>query len=383
VTQLLETKWHGLDIRGDGGYAIEWGASDLGAYEVLRDLGAVVPIGALPEELALDLGLVREAASPLTAETPPTPRRRGKITHPGRHAHLHRIGFGMRGRGEQEAAILAELRRVNEADCEPPKPDEDVVKLAADMAGRYPRGGPAGDRERDDPAQELRQRLTAALKVGPADLEVVGAEIHGTRGPQAVCAIHLRQRATGELVSIDLYRYSQLMQGAQLSAIVAAFTGVGETFTARECALVTRLAAHDNTVDENEIAEDWGMAWLGAADVWHVDLGDRRQRWGALTGWKDRDPVALSRTDHRSVAAHGVDLLDSDGTRYVHSRWFFEFVKRDCSGLLGAPELYGRMCRVRWERRGRRGRIKASDPDGPGELQAPVFIVPAGWEARS
>lgn len=293
----------------------------------------------------------------------------------------------MRGRGEQEPPILAELRRVNAADCEPPKPDEDVVKLAADIGGRYPRGGPAGDREREDPAQELRQRLTAALKVGTADLEVVGAEVHGTRGPQAVCAIHLRQRTTGELVSIDVYRYSQLMQGAQLSAIVAAFTGVGETCTARECALVaglvTRLAAHDNTVDENEIAEDWGTAWLGAADVWDIDLGDRGQRWGALTGWKDRDPVALSRADHRSVAAHSVDLRNSDGNRYVHSRWFFEFVKRDCSGLLGAPELYGRMCRVGWERRGRRGRIKASNPDGRGELQAPVFIVPAGWGTMS
>ena len=32
---------------------------------------------------------------------------------------------------------MKELRRVNKADCEPPKPDADVVALANDVAERY------------------------------------------------------------------------------------------------------------------------------------------------------------------------------------------------------------------------------------------------------
>jgi hypothetical protein len=195
VTQLLEAKWPGLDIRGDGGYAIEWGSSEFGSYRILRDLSEPVPIEALPEELAVDLGLVpapsaggmfdHVLAGTATGSTSP-PRRSRKIVKGHRHRHLLEIGSAMRGRGCGELEILQELRRVNLADCEPPKPEEEVGKLAADIVARFPRGGPAGDREREDPAAELRHRLTAALKVGPADLEVVGAEIHGTRGPQAV-----------------------------------------------------------------------------------------------------------------------------------------------------------------------------------------------------
>jgi hypothetical protein len=127
VTALLRERWGGLDIRADGGYAIEWGCSHYGPYRTLRDLSALVPITELLEELATDLGLVEAPDAPATGE---------KVTHPGRHTYLFNIGCAMRGRGEDEAAILAELRHVNATQCEPPKADEDVRALAADIAER-------------------------------------------------------------------------------------------------------------------------------------------------------------------------------------------------------------------------------------------------------
>jgi hypothetical protein len=382
VTKILEAKWPGLDIRADGGYAIEWGASEHGRYRILRDLTEPVPIEALPEELAVDLGLVRRGTlGPALARA----ARQSKVTEGHRHRHLHDVGSAMRGRGHEVREIEAELLRVNRADCDPPKPEQLVRELAADIAQRYPRGGPAGDPQREDPTRELRRLLTEALKVGPADWHVESAEING-KGLSAVCAVGLRSRS-GEATTIEIDRFSQLTQPSALAGLVSFYTGVGETFTQKECArisgLVRRLAHVQNDVGDNDIARDYGVAFLQAAAVWDVDLESQAERWGAISQLKDRDPVALARENKTTIAASSIVLRDLHERRYVHSGWFHEFVRRDCSGLVGAPELYGRMGRLGWERRGRRGRIKATEPGGSVELQVPMFIVPPGWETGS
>jgi hypothetical protein len=161
VTKLLQEKWHGLDIRADGGYAIEFGRSELGAYSTLRDLTALEPITRLPEELAIDLGLVlAERVNTSRAK----PRRNGKVTHPGRHAHLMKIASAMAGRGEPEARILAEISRVNQADCDPPHDDQKVRELAEDIARRYGTRTHARNSTRpDDDGVDLTEPVIDAL----------------------------------------------------------------------------------------------------------------------------------------------------------------------------------------------------------------------------
>jgi hypothetical protein len=385
VTRLLQQRWHGLDIRADGGYAIEWGRSQHGDYTTLRDLGDLEPIESLPPELASTLGLNDGGPEQQQLETPA--RRTGasspaggKITHPGRYNFLFKVACGMRGDGYEHDAILERLRNLNLERCEPPKPDQEVLALVADVVKRYPRGGPAGDRDRD--ARERNQQLCAALadaiKITAADLQVTGAELHG-RGLSAVGAIHLDNG-----VSIEIDRYAQLNQPAALAGLVSFYTGVGESFTKDQCSkvagLVSRLAAHQNEIGANEIAGDWGHSFLYAAPVLDANLSDQHERYGAWNRLADIDPVALSKENHLSVAKNSYVIRDVDGTRYVHSGWFHSHVTRDLHGLIGSPELIGRMCRIGWGRRRGRGRIKATEPRTGNVLFLPFLLVPVGWE---
>ena len=75
-------------------------------------------------------------------------------------------------------------------------------------------------------------------------------------------------------------------------------------------------------------------------------------------------------------------VRDPNGWRYVHSSWFFQYVRRDLGGQLGQVELYARMGRVGWQRPRHRGRIKATEPGGPGVILLPFFLVPPAWETE-
>jgi hypothetical protein len=368
VTALLKAKWPGLDIRADGGYAFEWGASEFGPYRTLRDLSRLVSIDALPEELAADLGLIK--APPAAA-----PKRRPKITHPGRYAHLLKIAGAMRGRGHGEADILAELRRVNAADCQPPKPDEDVRALAADIATRYPAGAAATAAKTDRDA--LCKDLTRRLKIGDAGLTVTGTEVHG-QGLSAVAAIKL---SNGRAIEVD--RFQHLLQPQSLGALVIQAAGVMAMFKGEECAqiaaLVVQLAERRAEMGANEIAREWGLAFLTAADRLDIDLGDQLQRWAAFDRLNRHDPLALARANQTSIAANAVVVHDRHGNRLVHSGWYLSHVRRDV-GPINPAELVNRMARVGWQRRGKRGRVKATNPHHAGVILLPFYIVPAAWE---
>ncbi len=169
------------------------GSNGQGEYSVLRDLTETETLERLPPELLVDLGIAKNGI-PDPAEEP-HPQR--KVRHPGRHAHLLGIAGAMRGRGETEKAILKELRRVNKAVCEPPKPDEDLIALARDLTRRYEETAetryevtwtndktpklilPALPEPDDTPG--LCQWLTSTLRLSPVH-PVKGAVHRGLRG---------------------------------------------------------------------------------------------------------------------------------------------------------------------------------------------------------
>lgn len=69
----------------------------------------------------------------------PAPREqasgpRGKIGEGHRHHELLRLAGAMRRYGLSNAMILAALREMNETQCDPPKPDREIEKIAGDAS---------------------------------------------------------------------------------------------------------------------------------------------------------------------------------------------------------------------------------------------------------
>jgi hypothetical protein len=385
VTKVLAARYPGLDIRGDGGYAIQWGSTRKGAYEQLRDLAVLEPISALPDDLAALLGLLANGAEPQSE-----PRSRKKIIPEGeRHARLHAIGSAMRGRGHERDAIAAELHRVNREQCRPPDDAAVIDSLVDDIVGRYRRGGPAGDREVEDPRPAICEQLTRLLRVDTADLIVVGADLYGVLGPNAGCAIHLCD-IHGQVITIEIAKYSALLSAASLTTHVAGFTGVGEHYDRKTCAkvagLVARLAGLDNAGRESDLAAEIGLHYLATAPTEHF-VDDTAGRWEMWRRLSEIDPAALAAVAHEGRAKYGPVPVDESGTRYVRTDWLLNCARADFGYGYEASELLGHMERLGWRRRGAGRRIKATWPTDPNKqppkprtLLMSFLLVPAGWE---
>jgi len=177
VTRLLEERWPGLDIRGDGGYAIEWGRTEYGAYETLRPLDRPYFVADLPTDIAAAVGLLgrgvlERALEEFSARDGGTTRAeaglrplRGKIPEGHRHRYMLEIGSAMVGRGESLEDVEAELLRVNAEECDPPKDERLVRELARDLHRRYWEPAPA---EEDPGREEGRPEPEAAPEPEPS-----------------------------------------------------------------------------------------------------------------------------------------------------------------------------------------------------------------------
>jgi hypothetical protein len=384
VTKALAERYPGLDIRGDGGYAIEWGSTRHGTYEQLRDLAELEPIDALPNDLAELLGLLANGSAPSEPA-----RSRKTISEGDRHEKLLSIGCAMRARGHERDAIAAELHKENRERCRPPEDAAVIDSLADDIVRRYSRGGPAGDRERDDPRPAICEQLTRDLRVDTADLTVVGADLYGVLGPNAGCAIHLSD-THGQVITIEIAKYSMLLSSASLTTHVAGFTGVGEHYDRKTCArvagLVARLAGLDNAGRESELAADIGLHYLAEAPTVNF-TDDQPGRWAMWQRLSAIDPVALAAELRGGQAKYGLVPVDKRGTRYVRTDWLSNCARADFGYGFPPVELFGHLERLGWCRHGTGRRIKATQPGGkqslyggPKTLLLSFLLVPAGWE---
>lgn len=327
TTKRLQERWHGCDIRADGGYAVEWGRIKAGEYRALRDLAEAEDLERLPRELLIDLGIA-ETGTP----APPTePDERRKVRHPGRHAYLLGIAGAMRGRGEEERAVLAELRRVNKLDCDPPKPDQEVVALAKDVAARYE---PDPDRFRvtftDDRTPKLVLPkipprddtpglcgwLTSVFHLDP-DHPVTAAVQHGPRGPDG----HVQVRRAGlpsiffePAGSVSTARRLLTQLGWQLEPTDSEPYGFRDEH-ARRIAHVLRLLCGASQ-EGFEIAEAWGVVVTFMNDAIEVEgfstYGATGQRYEAVCALRSDVNEATGRT--YGPARY---LLDTETGEYV------------------------------------------------------------------
>lgn len=132
----------GFDVRGDGGVAGITGRSRFGAYEILRDLDDLVPIAALPADLARD---ILADDSQMGDESPATRPASPRDVQVGqRHDYLLRIACGMRGDGFGAEVIESKLQRIN-AEFRQPHSGDEVCRLAQDVAARWQPNGSSGD----------------------------------------------------------------------------------------------------------------------------------------------------------------------------------------------------------------------------------------------
>ena len=390
VTKLLAARWPGLDIRGDGGYAIDYGRTELGGYQHLRDLSELDPVDALPEDMAAALGLLGpEALEDLVGEAPSTSEKAqraadGKFHTGHRHRHLLEVAGAMAGRGRSSEEILAELRRVNVADCVPPKDDDVVAELARDTGERYATvAAPANqqleaDRQRFDVLARFAQNGVRSL-----DIRLVG------NGPGAAVEIDL---SNGE--TIETERFGELWTATGLAKFITTSTGINAFgITGAEageaCAIIRRLATARYATTICDLGCDHGVDFLSRAAVECVNVNDQAERYQAWSRLKALDPVrscdvrlverAKAADLPATVADASVVLEHADGRRLVRCDWLFAHVKR--AGEVSHPaELARRMEHAGWTRRGKRGRMKATSPGIGPPIVLPFWIVPAAWE---
>ncbi|HUZ47307.1 MAG TPA: bifunctional DNA primase/polymerase [Terriglobia bacterium] len=122
-----------LDIRGAGGYVIlppSVHASGSVYQWVNKAKRATLP------------GWIAALLSEPTQPQQSTPAA-GKIPPGQRHAHLIKIAGSLRTKDVSEQAVLAACLAENSARCEPPKPENEVRALVADIFRRYEPGTPA------------------------------------------------------------------------------------------------------------------------------------------------------------------------------------------------------------------------------------------------
>jgi Bifunctional DNA primase/polymerase, N-terminal len=390
VTKLLAAWWPGLDIRGDGGYAIEYGRSEHGGYQHLRDLSDLEPIGVLPEEMAAALGLLGEdALDELTSEESDANGKAkrssdGKFHTGHRHRHLLRIAGAMAGRGRTEEEILAELRRVNAADCVPPKDDGQLAELAHDVAQRYRKAPtPTDQAERED-----HQRLEQLLRLAQNGVHVNDVRLIGN-GTTAAVEIDLSNGETLESEKFgDLWTHTGLAkfvtQGSGINA-----GGITKTDAAEANAIIRRLAKCRYATTIRDLGCGHGVDFLARAVVETVDINDQAARYQAWSRLQAHDPIRAS--DPRlydrysdqpipaTVADCSIVLEHVDGRRLVRCAWLFAHVRRN--GEVAHPgELARRMEHAGWTRPNKRGQMKATSPGLGAPIRLDFWVVPAGWE---
>jgi 5S rRNA maturation endonuclease (ribonuclease M5) len=238
----------------------------------------------------------------------------------------------------------------------------------------------------DTKPDELRARLAKLLRVADAEIRVLAIRMVGN-GSTAALEIDLSNNLT-----IATERFGDLWTHAGLAKFVTQNTGVNAgAITKKEAeeanALIRQLARIERVTSTADLGRDHGFEFLRDAPTAPFRLADQDSRYDAFRRVDGLDPVRALEGGGlfdapASVASASLVLLDEPtGDRYVHCSHLFDDVRR--RGRVAHPaELARRMELAGWNRRGKRGRIKATPSSGIGDpVVLPLWRVPPGWEA--
>ncbi len=224
------------------------------------------------------------------------------------------------------------------------------------------------------------KELGALLELPSVGLSIRRARVVG-RGARASADVFL---SDGSVMTFETLREVGTVNRLQLE--VAACTGALPKLKAaqalRAVALLRAIAEHEQAFSGDEVARDWGVTFLQAAETLPIDLSDQANRWEVFSALQRIDPSgARFRGEAGTVAAASVVLEDRCGIRLVRCGWFRAHVRAEDN--VSATEVAHRMQRVGWRRNGKTGRIKATPPGRRGQLAWSFYEIPAGWENES
>jgi hypothetical protein len=228
--------------------------------------------------------------------------------------------------------------------------------------------------------EDAKAELTRLLGLEAVGLEITGATLFG-RGSLAVAYLHLSDRS-----KVILDPLGKFASPAKLTVELALQAGASPSLkmpqVTRAMVLLHKLAEHQDTLNADDRAADWGISFLQAAQVAPVRMSDQADRWRGFEHLNRIDPVSNARADSASIAIASVVLVDQDtAARYVRASWFAAYVRQQ-AGPGAADEASRAMRRVGWEKPGTEGRVKATATGRGATLQWAFYRVPAGWESR-
>lgn len=216
------------------------------------------------------------------------------------------------------------------------------------------------------------------------DLKSVGREIRRARivghGSRASADVWLDD---GTVIAFETLK--DVGNATRLALEVAACTGATPRLKAPQALLAIKLlraiAEHETAFTTDDIAREWGSVYLDATPTQDIDIDDQADRWRTFSNMRLLDPAGNCRAGHTAnIAAGSIVLATSDGTRFVRAGWFADHVREREN--VAPADIAHRMERVGWSRRGKTGRVKATNPTSGAQIGWNFHIVPSGWEDR-
>jgi len=345
----------GLDVRGMGGYVVLPPSRTKDGFYEWRTAADEIDPAWSPMWLAdlLEIGKRTNGAAPPVE---------GDIPYHHRDETLISMAGTMRRRGFSEGAILAALQVENRNRCKPPCGDAQIRKIAH-SAARYepaPSGtidelsellglsGSKGINRRIDKVKVWGKSTRAHVRIELDDgswitLDPIGA----FTSPTKLCAELAMQAGATPLLKVP-----QLMKVLQL---------------------FSRLGDHYESVEVADRAWDLAADYLRHAAAGLVNMEDQASRWAAFCD--------LKRLDQTQGRTADIVLVDGEtGLRYVRISWLADYLRQrtapgEAAQMMSALEQSG------WEKSGREGRIKATQPGFDNELVWAFYRVPPGWES--
>ena len=234
--------------------------------------------------------------------------------------------------------------------------------------------------------------LTDLLELAQVGLSIAEVEVTGD-GVDAVTTLTL-----DDGTPVYFERLEHVARADKLAAQLASAVGVWAEFTPlqarRASGLIRRHVGRARAVSERGRVIELGLELLAAADPEPFRFNDQASRWRAWSMVDDTDPatetVELDGGRSRQQAVYGADPYaarvvvprdEDSGDRFVRAGWMQEFARRRGTRH-NANALAGLLEHVGWHRRGREGRIKATEPAGDRTIVMSFYVVPKAWVER-